>query len=333
VLSVAAFLGVLTPKEREAAYAFSSRLGQRYADFWVDPRTGSVNLWDGGRRTDAYRGKHRILGENLSLARQHVYTNALWNRLGYRDAAPDPAFARWLKRRPPVTATWFAKGEYDRALLTRRDLGRVIGLPLINGGPGQHMHNPYFPVPFSPGMLSGSADATYPHLAPRLTLEDGTSLAGLAWFRDVRIDTRGARTTVSWRQSELDRLGGNAPVKDARIAVATRYVLEPGRITRTDVYTPAAPLALKAIELELGTYSSQGRASGSRVRFGQGAVRTFEVTGLDGCTVESVARDPYRTPVGPLASRVACAAGARRLDRPFTVSWTLTYAPDAEAIR
>jgi hypothetical protein len=44
------------------------------------------------------------------------------------------------------------------------------------------MHNPYFPVPYSAGMLSGSADATYPHLVPRFTLADGSVLMPLAWF-------------------------------------------------------------------------------------------------------------------------------------------------------
>jgi hypothetical protein len=35
-------------------------------------------------------------------------------------------------------------------LLTVRDRDHVIGLPLINGGTSQHMHNPYFPIPYSP---------------------------------------------------------------------------------------------------------------------------------------------------------------------------------------
>jgi hypothetical protein len=30
--------------------------------------------------------------------------------------------------------TWFARGRFDRMLLTLRDRGHVIGLPLINGG-------------------------------------------------------------------------------------------------------------------------------------------------------------------------------------------------------
>src|SRR5690606_22581522 len=134
VLTAAAALDLLTEQEEAMAYAFSSRVAARYADFWLDSGTGSVNMWDHGRKTDAYRGKHRILGENLSLSHQMFYTNAIWNRLGWEDRAPDPGFADWLKTLPRSTTTWFSRGETDRLLVTYRDGGRVIGLPLINGG-------------------------------------------------------------------------------------------------------------------------------------------------------------------------------------------------------
>src|SRR5205085_467734 len=88
ILAAAADLGLLTVEERDMAYAYSARVAARYADFWLDPDTGSVNMWGRGRRTDAYRDRHRILGENLSLARQYIYTDAIWNRLGNRDRAP-----------------------------------------------------------------------------------------------------------------------------------------------------------------------------------------------------------------------------------------------------
>jgi hypothetical protein len=174
VLTAAAKLDVLTPQEKTMAYAFSSRVTARYMDFWFDPKMGSVNLWEHGRRTDDYRGKHRILGENLSLARQHIYTSAIWNELGFKDKAPDAGYAAWLDTLPARRVTWFAKGEHDRLVVTLRDKGRVIGLPIINGGKSQHEHTPYYPIPFSPGMLAGVADGEFPQLLPRVTLADGS---------------------------------------------------------------------------------------------------------------------------------------------------------------
>ena len=134
VMTAAAVLNLLNDDDKALAYAYASRAALRYADFWLDAHTGSVNLWDQGRRTDTYRGKFRILGENFSLGHQYVYTNAAWNRMGYRNKPPLQDFAAKLERLPDRSTTWFARGKYDRMLLTLREGDRVIGLPLINGG-------------------------------------------------------------------------------------------------------------------------------------------------------------------------------------------------------
>jgi hypothetical protein len=327
VMTAAATYGVLTPREEAMAYGFSSRIAARYADFWYDPQMGSVNLWRHGRRTDDYRGPNRILGENLSLGRQYIYTDAIWNDLGFKDKAPDPSYAAWLRALPKRTVTWFAKGRYDRALVTLRDGDRVIGLPLINGGPGEHMTNPYFPVPCSPGLLSGVADSSAPNLIPRLTLADGSVLMPLAFFKHVRVSGRGATTLVTWLQTELDRIGQQAPVADRRISVKTRYTFSPGRITRTDEYRPAAgPLELKGVEMEFDSYSSGAVIEGRAARFASGPIATFRVEGLAGCSSEPFARpENGDTPVGPLASRVTCKSGPMRLEHPLVVHWTMTY--------
>ncbi|MES2442425.1 MAG: hypothetical protein V4574_06310 [Pseudomonadota bacterium] len=326
VLTAAAKLGVLSAEERDMAYAWSTRIAARYADFWLDPATGSVNLWDHGRRTDAYRGKHRILGENLSLARQYIYTNAIWNALGYRGRAPAPGYAAWLDTLPTSTLTWFARGPHDRALLTIRDRGHAIGLPLVNGAEGQHMHNPYFPIPYAAGMLSGSADATFPQLTPRFELADGSVLMPLAWFRDVHVEHKGQATILTYRLAAMDRMGGANAIADSRIVAETRYEFTPGRITRTDRYSAAAPVEFKAVTLEFAGFSSAAKVTGgTRFRFGQGEVTGFSVTGLSGCTAARATGPAYRAPSGAFATRLLCRRGAGRVDAPLTIGWTLTY--------
>jgi hypothetical protein len=326
VLTAAAKLDVLTPKERDMAYALSSRIAARYADFWLSPATGSVNLWDDGRRTDGYRGKHRIFGENLSLARQYIYTNALWNGLGYKRAAPSPGYGAWLKTLPPATLTWFARGDYDRALLTMRDGDHVIGLPIISGAEDQHMHNPYFPIPFVAGMLQGSADAGFPQLTPRFALADGSVLMPLAWFRGVTWKRTGKRVTISWRQDAMDRMGQNAPVADKRIGVTTRYDFAPGRITRTDTYRAASPVDLGEVTMEFASFSGEARSTGlGAVAYGAGEVTGFTATGYESCSVGPAEGKAYRAPTGAFASLVRCRIGARRLAAPLTLRWTLSY--------
>lgn len=328
VLTAAAKLDVLTPKEKAMAYAFSSRVTARYMDFWFDPKMGSVNLWEGGRRTDAYRGKHRILGENLSLARQHIYTSAIWNELGFKDKAPDPGYAAWLDALPKRRVTWFARGEHDRLVVTLRDPdrgegGRVIALPIINGGKSQHENTPYYPIPFSPGMLAGVADGEFPQLLPRIILADGSRLTPLAYARDVKVTEKGARTIVTYEQAALDRLGTDAPVADDRLSVRTTYVLEPGKISRTDVFTPKAGQDIRAVDLSFAGFSTAPRTKGGATTYGQGDVRSFTVTGLSCASRPLADEKAYRTPTGAFQSLVECVGGRRT--GPLTVRWTLAY--------
>lgn len=326
VLTAAATVGLLTDSEKQLAYAYASRAAKRYVDFWIDPRTGSVNLWDGGRRTDDYRGKFRILGENLSLAHQYVFTNALWNALGFKGRTPGIDWSRALSAMPNRTVTWFARGKYDRLLLTLRDGQRLISLPLINGGASQHMHSPYFPIPFSPGMLVGVADGTAPLLVPKLTLADGSVLMPLAYMKDVKVDGGRSRTEVTYRQSELDRMGGEAPLADDRVTVETRYVFEPGKISRTDRFTAKPGVKVKGLDLEFGTFSDAASANAGTVSFGRGAVTRFDAHGAGDCSARPTNGDPaYRGSSGAMATVVRCSGSGAEAGATFSIGWTISY--------
>lgn len=326
VLSAAAYLDVLTSQERDMAYTFAARASGKYANFWFDRDTHSVNLWDKGRRTDAYRGKHRILGENLSLLHQHIYTNNLWNKLGYRDRPQSAGFEAWLDTLPRFTLTWFARGEYDRALLTFRDGERVISLPLVNGGATQHAHNPYFPIPFSNGLVQGAADADFPQLLARFTLADGTQLTAGAFIKHIQTKQDGSALTLSYVQPELDRLGASGPIKDARMSVETKYSFDSGTITRTDTYTPAAPLEGVRIDMEFASFSEGCLLEGDTARFTDGAVHEFAATGFSTFQLDTVeANELYRGPMGQMKSRVTCSSGPMTLNEPFSLAWTLRY--------
>ena len=327
VLAAAATLDVLTPTEKTMAYAFATSVTDRYVKFWYDSSMQSVNLWEKGRRTDAYRAKYRILGENLSLTHQIIYTNDEWNRLGFEDRAPSRGFDAWLAQRPRFTTTWFARGEYDRALLTFRDTrGRIFSLPMVNGGASQHDNSPYFPIPYSHDVVQGVADVSFPQLIPQFTLADSSVLIPAAWFRDIATVRRGKRMTVTYGQREMDRLGSKAPIKDPRLSVRTTYAINDGVITRTDVFTPMASLAMKEIRLEFASFSDSAQSTGQTVRFASGVVSEFAVTGLDRCTVERVdGREAFRAPTGQMKSHVVCASDRVLMDNPHTVSWTLRY--------
>jgi hypothetical protein len=329
VLTAAAVLGVLTPAETDAAYAFCSKAAMRYMDFWVDDNTGSVNLWDRGRRTDAYRGKHRILGENLSLARQFFYTDDLWNGLGYRNVVPKTDLRAWRDALPRTTLTRFNAGEPQRALVTVIDGDRLFGLPFINGGAGQHMHSPYFPIPFSPNLVSGIADSSIPQLTPRFVLKDGSVLQPLAYYTHIDAANEGDAYIVTAALSAMDRMGDEKPVADRRIVGTTRYAFSPGRIDREDRYVPVPGLAPARLEIEFanyGTVTRLGRDGADWVaEFDDAVLRRFRVSGFEQCQTLAALPAEYMTPTGAFGSVVRCFTSAQALDRPLQIGWRIEY--------
>ena len=322
VLSAAAYFDVLTAVEKDMAYAFATRAVRKYVDFWVDSTMRSVNMWEKGRATDQYRNKTRILGENFSLSDQLVKTNDVWNRIGYRNRPPSPAFDAWLAQLPRTTLTWFARGQHDRALLTYRDGPHVISLPMVNGGPGYHNMNAYFPIPYSHRLVQGSPNAAYPQLLPRFSLADGSELMPLVYMKDVALKGN----VLSYRQEAFDKLGGNTPVRDDRLTSDVRYELERGAIRRIETYRAAAPLVVNRIALEFGSFSEQPKVDGTRIRFGAGDVTELHVEGLQACTAEPVSADgAYRASHGPMKTVVRCHSEQATLDKPFSITWTLRY--------
>ncbi|MDQ7988961.1 MAG: hypothetical protein REI09_04935 [Candidatus Dactylopiibacterium sp.] len=329
VLAAGAAAGLLSEDERTLAYGFAVCATRKYVRFWFDAGTHSVNLWDKGRRTDAYRGKHRILGENFSLLHQYCYTARQWQALGYGDAPETADMAARLVRLPRFATTWFARGEFDRALITVRDGARILSLPVINGGHGQHAHNPYFSIPFCNGLVQGAADAGWPQLLPRITLADGSALIPAAWQRALQVEQDGDTLCVRFHQDALDRLGDAAPQRDTRLAVTTTYRFTPGRVEREDHFTPAAPLDHARIELEFASFSQHARVTATGTVFADGLARAFRVEGLPPGRVVDVSADPlYRAAMGPLPRCVRHAAEGLTLAEPFTLRWTLEYARD-----
>jgi hypothetical protein len=329
VLSAAAYLGLLSPEEKEFAYALCARVDAKFVDFWIDQEMHSVNLWEKGRRTDAYRGKHRILGENLSLGHQLVYTNNVWNQAGFQDRVPmsERDFRKWLKQLPRYRMITFAKGEYDRATLIVRDGHHVISLPLVNGGASLYRNNPYFPVPQSSFMLDGTPDEGWPQLIPQFTLSDGSVLMPLSFIKDIVGFGVRDRYWVTYRQDELSKLSGSRPAKDPRIKVETTYRFEPGNIVRSDTYTATEAVNVAAIAMQFGTYSTDADVGHQTVRFRDGTVRAIRVSGLEAApVVDDVAENhQYHTPNGALNTRATWTTGSMVMDQPITIEWKLSY--------
>jgi len=333
VLSAAAHLNVLNAEEKDVAYAFATRIAAKYVEFWYDEDMQSLNMWEKGRRVDSYRGKARILGENLSLSHQLIYTANLWNADGYGTKAPigTNQFVAYLNTQPRSTLTKFAGFDgaattYDRGLITYRDGLRVINLPLVNGATTYHRTNPYFAVPHSYNMLSGVADTRWPQLQPHFTMSNNQALIPASYIKNVQTQETGTTLKVNYTQDAMDRTTGGEPVKDTRITSKTEYTFEPGQITRIDTYTPTGNQGVNKIELEFGSFSTGVTQVGNSFSFASGDVTGFTLEGLASCTASDVSANvDYNTPTGPLKTGIKCSSPASTLNAPLTIKWVLKY--------
>lgn len=292
ILSAAAYYDLLSSRELNAAYMFSRLTARKFLEFWYDQNMQSVNLWEHGRRTDAYRGKHRILGENLSLIHHHLYTGAIWDDLGFTEADFLPEqYANWLDGLPQTTVTWFTDHDYDRAAITWRDDGRLFSLWISNGG-SYHQNTPYYPIPFSLGLIQASPNEDYPQLVPRITLNDGSELMPLVYSRNLDVQVDGEMMIVRYSQDELNSLGGSRPSPDSRITVEIEYTFKPGEITRQDTF-----IAMQDVEIDSVTSVYAGFCPPDDI------LNTIDFSGFDSVSVISIhGNEDYFTPEGPLSS-------------------------------
>ena len=331
ILSVSAYLNVLSAEEKPYAYSLCAAVVRRYIDFWFNPDIGSVDMWGQGRRVDTYRGKSRIFGENLSLIHQLIGAEHLWKAAGYVATNPCSPFAlqNWLiATQAPLQLVPFADAEHHRALAIYRDRQHVFSLLMVNGGSTQHMNSPYYPLPFARGIIEGIADSglEHPQLMPKITLDDGTELMGTAYFKQIECDTSGGVQRVRYRLDSLCRLGGSAPVEDSRLGAEVEYLFEPGRITRTERFVPHQSIQVRALSLDFLSFSFNALQAGGGVMFHKGGVKSFQATGVDHCQLTALdGHTSLRSPNGAMRSLIKYRRDSFSASAPFTVQWTLTY--------
>ena len=326
ILTSAAWNGLLSPIEMRMGYAFSVRATAKFLDFWYDASRQAVNLWEGGRSTDDYRGKHRILGETLTLLQQHLSTHEIWRRLGISTSEPsDSEYSAWLTGLPRATLTRFAEGEYSRALLTVRDGEHIFSLPLVNGDI-YHDQTAYNPTPFSHKLIQAVPESYVPQLVPRIEMEDGTVLMPLSFMRHITLEQSGECTKLLVEQDVLTALGGKHPTPDPRVSARTSFEFRSGYVTRTDEFFANSEHSIQAIEIQIVTNAHRAEWSGDGVLLEGAGIRKIEVQGY---TADELFTESDGTP-GPMADQCAVTRVRWRgpplaRDSVISVAWTIRY--------
>ncbi len=353
VLSAAARLdGVMTENEKEIAYGYSVLLIRHMIDFWYDRDMESINMWEKGRKTDNYRNKYRILGENLSLCMQMVNSFEHWDRAGYGDRKPCEDYRERIAGLDRYTYVPFAEGRFARGLAIARDGSHVWSLPLISGGQKYYDKDPYMPVPYENLVLQGGPEYSHGQLVPQLFMENGDVLMPIVYMKEITPKIEADRMAVTCHVDAMCLMGGgifisgetrpddsladNSVADDGGKAQQPRrvegisdmvtYVFGKNQIRREDVFTVAGNLRVKKIRLVLLTYSHEPETEKNLVRFDRGAIACMRAEGYGGCSWREASDDgSHDTPHGRLGGEVIWETDLLSPTKTLEVSWIIEY--------
>ena len=355
VLSAAAEVGgLLTEDELEIAYGYSVKVMEHLVDFWYDKDMESINMWEHGRKTDNYRNKYRILGENLSLSMQMVNSYEHWVKAGYKEKSICGDYAEKLQKLPSHMYVPFAKGEYDRGLVIVRDRDHVWSLPFINGGQRMYDKDPYLPVPFQYQVLQGVPEYCHGQLIPQLWMEDGEVLMPVSYMSGIWTKEKDGDFTVGCHFDALCRMGegisvgggktadslvdnsvaGNSeenqrPKRVEGITNEVSYEFSHGEIKRTDHFKVTEALGdrkIKKIRLVLLSFSEKPEVSGDQVTFENGILTGMTAEGVGDCHAFAALDDgSFGTPMGRLNTEVVWSREVAPQETEIETTWTIRY--------
>ncbi len=238
ILSTAAALGgIFSPEEETLARGYCCALVHSMVHFWYDEDMQSINMWEKGRRTDGYRNKNRILGENLSLFNQIIVAEEQWRRIGLTLEKEPEGWEKLAEKQPRFSLTRFTELPLPRSLALLRDGSRVWSLPVINGGDEYADRDPYLPVPRSNFLLEAVPDETHGAWLPCLEMKDGPLLLPAGFASETRMEEDGSVCRVFIRQKGLLIAGKRPVMTDDRAGIETVYTFAPGSVTREDTLT------------------------------------------------------------------------------------------------
>ncbi len=124
-------------------------------------------------------------------------------------------------------------------------------------------------------------------------------------------------------------MGETGTIKDDRLGVITTYTFDSGEImTRTDVYTPSAPLKNVKIDMEFANFGENVTRTDKGFSFAVGEALTFEAEGFTRMSSENVdTSETYRTPMGQMKTLIRCERDEASFAAPITLRWQIRYRP------
>ncbi|MGL1891212.1 MAG: hypothetical protein OCD02_06260 [Spirochaetaceae bacterium] len=325
VLSIGAKLGILKSEEIDLAYSYSTAIIDKFVNFWIDPKTKSLNMWDNGRATDTYRNKNRILGENLSLSMQIISSYEYWNESGYENIEPLEDLEEKLKELPRISRYKFAEGDYSRSLYIVRDENHVFSLPIINGAKKYYKETPYLPIPNEFNVFTSAANSSHPNLIPKLIFEDGTEVMPLVYINDIKdnLDAKNSdEFVVEINVDKLTTLKEESPVPFDGFSATIKYTFKKNNIKSEVVFNNSKSVPC-TVEMEFASFGTNPLITDQNVLYKDSDITNVKTMGFDKCYIKNIsADDNYSTPIGGLKSVITWTSSDFKQ---LKFSWDIDY--------
>lgn len=317
--------------DEEVVYNMVYAAGKRMIEFWFSSSRGIFNLWDDGKQTDSYRGKHRVLEVNLDLSLKMIRANKFLKMSGWYQKKPlaSEVLKDKLSCLPKVNYISYESESYDRGLAVYRGNSGIMMLPIINGAHHYYKNSQYMPIPYSYELISGSSNRAESSLIPKLYFEDGAIVSPIVYSKDVTVINRDDEMYVSYRQDEMCVMNDEMPGKYSGISDQITYRISDNVIERKDVFRVIGDINPFRINMSIDSFSSDVSINGNRLCFGKGKMNEIEVEGLNLSQIIDVSdKESYHTTYGRLNSQLILASKGNISSRTYTVKTTIRFTDD-----
>lgn len=235
ILTAAQSHDLLNPQDQDLACYFAKKITGKFLGFWYQKNRSSINIWSDGRSTDKYRGKHRVLGENLSLLHQHLYCQRVWNRYDnyVRDDYLESVYKKWLLNHRRLLMTSFCDDGCGYSVFDFRNYEDRFTLPLVNGE-RYYDQMVYQPVPFSKGWINPIPDSRVPYCRPIIEFNTGAQYIPFPCFSNVEVREGVGFSEISFQCDGFTKLSNGLPENSLSGICNTSHRFKPGIVTSID---------------------------------------------------------------------------------------------------
>lgn len=303
-LPIAINMGIVD--DPKFAYSYTIYAGKLMMNFWYNKDRQVFNIWDDGKKTDGYRGKHRVLEVNLDLSLKMIRANKFLQKVNWNTLVPytDEEYRKILKGIPKFKVFTFEKKIYERALAIYRSDKAIFSLPIINGGKNYYNCTSYLPIPFAADFIMGSPEERHGVLVPEITLVDGKRLMPICYSKNISYKEVDNKYEIEYIQEEMCVIGEEYTTYKG-IKSLVKYIFSEKYIERIDHFQIDCPEQVQEIKMYFNTYSKNYVLEGNTIRFKNGLINKILVEGLILKNIKDLSnKEEYHTPYKPLETEI-----------------------------